>query len=174
MSGAGAAALRWAEALLRALCVGLAALAALAGAAIVALLGASVVMRHVAGAPFRFTEELVGLLVTAAFFLALPLVTLKGEHVRVRLLVAGLPPGPARAVRVAAGCLGVGFCVWIVHLCWPWFTFAFDRGIKTEVARLILYPWMALMPLSLGLTAVAFALRAFGEDPAAPPEAERA
>ena len=72
--------------------VALAVLAAVAGAAIVALIGASVAMRHLANAPFRFTEELVGLLVTAAFFLALPLVTLKAEHVRVQILVAALPP----------------------------------------------------------------------------------
>ncbi|MEM1427907.1 MAG: TRAP transporter small permease [Pseudomonadota bacterium] len=165
----GAAPAPWtrrAEAVLRPLCMGLAALATLAGAAIVALLGASVLMRHVAGAPFRFTEELVGLFVTAAFFLALPLVTLNGDHVRVRLLVAALPPRGARWARLAAGLFGIVFCVWFVWLCLPWFEFAFDRRIKTEVARLLMYPWMALMPLSLGLAALALAVRAFDPDDA--------
>ena len=136
----------------------------------VALLGASVVMRHIAGAPFRFTEELVGLLVTAAFFLALPLVSLNADHVRVRLFVASLPPSAARWAQIAAGVFGVAFCVWFVVLCMPWFEFAFDRQIRTEVARLLLYPWTALMPLSLALTAVAFAIRATSSEEKESPE----
>lgn len=157
---AAATAARRVEGWLRPVFVLLAVLAALAGTAIVGLLGASVVMRHLASAPFRFTEELVGLLVTAAFFLALPLVTLNAEHVRVRLLVAALPPGAQRVAAVAAGLLGAAFCLWFVRLCLPWLDFAMARGIRTEVARLLMYPWMALLPLSLLLTAVAFVLRA--------------
>ena len=79
------------EALLAPVFLALAILAALAGAAIVGLVGASVAMRHFANAPFRFTEELVGLLMTAAFFLALPLVTLRADHVRVQFFISALP-----------------------------------------------------------------------------------
>ncbi|MGI9449219.1 MAG: TRAP transporter small permease subunit, partial [Geminicoccaceae bacterium] len=61
---------------------GLAVLGAIAGGAIVLLIGISVAMRHVARTPLHVTEELVGLLMTSAFFLALPLVTLKADHVR--------------------------------------------------------------------------------------------
>ena len=137
----------------------LAILAALAGAAIVGLIGASVAMRHFANAPFRFTEELVGLLMTAAFFLALPLVTLRAEHVRVQFFANALPPGIRRAVAVMANLLGLAFCIWFVWLALPWFEFAFQRSIRTEVARLLMYPWMALLPLSLLLSALAFAIR---------------
>ena len=69
------------ERLLAPVFVAMAVLAALAGGAIVILIGASVTMRYFAFAPFRFTEELVGLLMTAAFFLALPLATLRAKHV---------------------------------------------------------------------------------------------
>ena len=137
----------------------LAILAALAGAAIVCLVGASVFMRHFANAPFRFTEELVGLLMTAAFFLALPLVTLRAEHVRIRIFVDALPPRYRGAVTVMANLFGLGFCLWFLWLTKPWFEFAFQRGIRSEVARLLLYPWMLLPPLSLLLAAIAFALR---------------
>ena len=137
----------------------LAILAALAGAAIVGLIGASVAMRHFANAPFRFTEELVGLLMTAAFFLALPLVTLRAEHVRVQFFVNALPPRLRWAVAVMANLLGLAFCLWFVWLALPWFEFAFQRSIKTEVARLLMYPWMALLPLSLLLSALAFSIR---------------
>lgn len=116
-------------------------------------------MRYVAQVPFRFTEELVGLLMTAAFFLALPLVTLNAEHVRVQILVTSLPDRLARWVSVGAALFGFAFSVWFFWLCLPWFEFAYDRTIKTEVGRLLMYPWMFVVPLSLLLTSIAFALK---------------
>lgn len=142
----------------------MAVLAALAGGAIVVLIGASVTMRYFAFAPFRFTEELVGLLMTAAFFLALPLATLRAEHVRVLVLVSALPKKAARSVSMLAALFGVAFCLWFLALCLPWLEFAFDRNIKTEVGRLLMYPWMALLPLSMALSMVAFLVRGASGD----------
>ena len=139
--------------------VAMAVLAATAGGLIVVLIGASVTMRYFAFAPFRFTEELVGLLMTAAFFLALPLVTLRAEHVRVLVLVSALRDGARRWVAALAGLFGAAFCLWFFVLCLPWMEFAYDRNIKTEVGRLLMYPWMALLPLSMLLTAIAFVVR---------------
>jgi TRAP-type C4-dicarboxylate transport system permease small subunit len=139
--------------------IAMAVLAAIAGCAIVALIGASVAMRYFAFAPFRFTEELVGLLMTAAFFLALPLATLRAEHVRVLVLVSALPERSSKIVNVLAALFGAAFCLWFLVLCMPWLEFAFDRNIKTEVGRLLMYPWMALLPLSMGLSLLAFLLR---------------
>ncbi len=138
---------------------GLAALAAIAGSSIVVLIGVSVTRRYITNTPLRVTEELVGLLMTAAFFLALPLVTLKGEHVQVTILVARLPGHARRWIGLAAGLFGVAFCLWYFALALPWLEFAFDRALKTEVARLLMYPWMAVIPFSLVLTALAFAIR---------------
>jgi len=143
----------------------MAVLAACAGAAIVALIGASVAMRYFAFTPFRFTEELVGLLMTAAFFLALPLVTLRAEHVRVLILVNSLSDRTGRLVALLASLFGVAFCVWFFLLCLPWLEFALDRNIKTEVGRLLMYPWMALVPLSMILTAIAFLMRGVIAEP---------
>ncbi len=137
----------------------MAVLAAIAASVIVLLIGASVTMRYLAYAPFRFTEELVGLLMTAAFFLALPLATLRAEHVRVLVFVASLPDRAARQVSAVAGVFGVAFCLWFFSLCLPWLEFALDRNIKTEVGRLLMYPWMALLPVSMLLTAAAFLFR---------------
>lgn len=144
----------------------LAVLAAVAGGVIVALIGVSVAMRHIALSPLHFTEELVGMLMTAAFFLALPLVTLRADHVRVSIVVAQLPDHTKRAVGLAAGLFGIVFCIWYFVLCLPWLEFAFDRNLKTEVARLLMYPWMAIVPVSLVLTSVAFAVRALAGPPA--------
>ncbi len=157
------------EALLAPVFSAMAILGALAGAAIVGLIGASVAMRHVVSAPFRFTEELVGLLMTAAFFLALPLVTLRAEHVRVRFIVGALPSASRSVVAAMANLLGLVFCAWFVWLALPWFEFALQRGIRTEVARLLMFPWMALLPLSLLFTALAFAVRCLADGKAGPP-----
>ena len=137
----------------------LAVLATLAGIGIIGLVATSVAMRYLADAPFRFTEELVGLLMTAAFFLALPLVTLNAEHVKVQILISALPIRLATWMTIIATVFGVAFSLWFFILGIPWLEFAFERSIKTEVGRLLMYPWMALLPLSMLLTAVAFIIR---------------
>jgi len=155
---------------LRQLFVALALVATLAGVMIVVLVGTSVTMRHVAHAPFRFTEELVGLLMTVAFFLALPLVTLNAEHVRVQIVMNSLPVRVARWIAAASALFGIVFAVWFFWLCLPWFEFAYVRAIKTDVGRLLMYPWMAVLPLSMLLTSSAFALRALRGHHGAEPE----
>lgn len=148
--------------------IAMAVLAALAGCAIVLLIGASVTMRYFAFSPFRFTEELVGLLMTAAFFLALPLAALRAEHVRVLVLVSALPKRARTWIGRLAALLGATFCLWFLALCLPWLEFAIDRNIKTEVGRLLMYPWMALPPLSMALSIVAFLVGADRQKPDRP------
>lgn len=137
----------------------MAILASLASIMIIALIGTSVTMRYLAYAPFRFTEELVGLLMTASFFLALPIITLKAKHVRVLIVLSYLPERLKIWVNALACLFGCGFCFWFFYLCVPWFQFAFDRQIKTEVGRLLMYPWMLILPISMALTIVAFFIR---------------
>ena len=131
------------------------------GVLIVGLISASVTMRYLAYTPFRFTEELVGLLMTAAFSLTLPLLTLRSKHVRVLILLTYFPERAKRVCNIIAGSLGLLFCVWFFLLCIPWLEFAFDRKIKTEVGRMLMFPWMTLIPLSFLLTGLALALRSF-------------
>ncbi len=152
--------LLWLDKCFRVLFGALASVATMAGVLIVVLVGTSVVMRHVANAPFRFTEELVGLLMTAAFFLALPQVTFNADHVRVLILVNALPRRLSRWINILAAVLGCIFTLWFFWLCLPWLEFAISRMIKTEVGRLLMYPWMALLPVSMLLTSIAFAHRA--------------
>lgn len=143
--------------------MGLAVLATLAGIGIIGLVATSVGMRYLADAPFRFTEELVGLLMTASFFLALPLVTLNAEHVKVQILVSALPTQIKAWISLVAAVFGVTFSLWFFLLGLPWFEFAYERSIKTEVGRLVMYPWMALLPLSMVLTAFAFLIRVIND-----------
>ena len=137
---------------LRATAAGLAALSAVCAFAMVALVVLSVAMRHLANAPLRFTEELVGLLLCATLFLALPQVTLSGSHVRVDLLPRTLGPRGRRVLGMLAAAVIVAFCLWFTLEALPWLDFAFSRNLKSEASRLLLYPWMATAPLSLALT----------------------
>ena len=127
-------------------------MAAACAFAMVALVVLSVAMRHLANAPFRFTEELVGLLLCATLFLALPQVTLAGSHVRVDLLQRYLGPRGRMVLAVLAAAVMVSFCIWFTIESMPWLDFAFRRTLKSEASRLLLYPWMATVPLSLALT----------------------
>lgn len=139
----------------------MAVLATTASIMIIILIGTSVTMRYLAFTPFRFTEELVGLLMTAAFFLALPLVTLRAKHVRVLIVISSLPD-KLKPWVASFGCIfGVIFCIWFLFLSIPWLEFAYDRQIKSEVGRLLMYPWMSVLPLSMLLTIVAFVIRCF-------------
>ena len=148
---------KWLESLF----VTLAVAGAACGILIIGLIGAGVGMRYLAYAPLRYTEELVGLLMTAAFSFVLPLVTLRSKHVRVLMVLTYLPEPQKRVFNILAGILGLVFCTWFFLLCLPWVEFAFDRKIKTEVGRILMYPWMIVMPLSFLLTGFAFFLRGF-------------
>lgn len=152
---------------LEASALAMATMSAMAMVAIVGVIMTSVVMRKALNAPLHVTEEVVGLLLSSALFLGLPYVTLTARHVRVSIVADNLPAGLRPATRVAAMAIGFGFFAWLVWVSIPWFQFAFDRALRTQTTRLLLWPWMAMLPLSLGLTAVIFLARLTG---AIPPE----
>ncbi len=143
------------------LALALAVLAALAMTAIVGLIVASVILRKFAS-PLHITEEMVGLLLSVSLLLALPMVTLKAGHVRVSI-VETLLAGPARMLLAKAALLvGTLFFAWLTIEAVPWWEFAYRLNLKTETARILLYPWMALLPISVGLTGLIFFLRLVG------------
>lgn len=131
------------------LALAMAALSTLSMAAIVAIIVTSVTMRRFANTPLHLTEDVVGLMLSTALFLALPLVTLRSQHIRVTIVLDALGPRFGAPMRVAALLVGLVFFGWIVWVSIPWFEFAWLRNLKTETARILLYPWMAALPLSL-------------------------
>ena len=147
---------------LEALALAMAVSAAAAMVAIVGFIITSVVMRKALNAPLHVTEEVVGLLLSAALFLGLPYVTLRARHVRVGIVADNLPHHARRIMGVAAMAVGLGFFAWLVWVSIPWFQFTFDRGLRTQTTRLLLWPWMAILPLSLGLTAAIYLARLTG------------
>ena len=153
---------------------GLAFACAIAGslgiAAIVCIISTSVVMRKL-GTPLHVTEEVVGLLLSVSLLLALPMVTLRSQNVRVALLVNATGGVWRRMLQLLGLVLSLAFFGWLMLEIVPWFEFAYDRNLKTQTSRLLLYPWMAAMPVTILLTMAILLARLFGVLPEA--EAER-
>ncbi|MFV0492791.1 MAG: TRAP transporter small permease [Pseudorhodobacter sp.] len=144
------------------LALAMAVLASLCMVGIVGVIVAGVVMRRFANAPLHITEDVVGLMLSAALFLALPLVTLRAQHVRVAIVANALQRRFATAVHVGAMLVGLFFFGWIFMKALPWLEFAWGRNLKSETARLLLYPWMAVLPLSMAVIWMIFAARLTG------------
>lgn len=144
------------------LALAMAALAVTGMVAIVGLIVTSVFMRKFANSPLHITEEMVGLLLSATLFLGLPMVTLKARHVRVAL-VADMMSGRAHILmQICALFIGVVLFAWLLTDALPWWEFAHRLSLKTETTRILLYPWMAVLPLSLALTGLIYLARLFG------------
>jgi len=137
-------------------------LAAVGLTAIVGIIATSVLMRKFANTPLHITEEVVGLLLSVALFLGLPMVTLRSKHVHVSLLIEYVNDRAKAVLQIAGLLMGIAFFGWLIWDTIPWFEFAFKRNLKTETTRILLYPWMALMPLSLTVTGMILIARIFG------------
>ncbi|WP_380057891.1 TRAP transporter small permease [Falsihalocynthiibacter sp. SS001] len=139
-----------------------AALAAVGMTAIVGIIVTSVMMRKFANSPVHITEEVVGLLLSVSLFLGLPMVTLKSKHVSVALITNQLSGAALATIRALGLLIAIAFFGWLIWESIPWLEFAFKRNLKTETTRILLYPWMALMPLSLGLTGIILVAQLLG------------
>lgn len=129
----------------------------------------SVVLRKFFNAPLFFTEELVGLLMSVSLFLALPMVSLKRGHIRVTIVSDFLDNHQSAYTKHLFGIsmlIGIAFTGWIFIESLPWMEFAIKRNIKTETARILLYPLMSAVPLSMGLCCLIYIARLFGLLPA--------
>ena len=146
---------------LRSLALASAFAASLGIAAIVAIIATSVVMRKF-GSPLHMTEEVVGLILSVSLLLALPMVTLKAQNVRVAIISNAAKGIWGQVLRVLALLLTVFFFGWLMIEVVPWFEFAYDRNLKTQTSRILLYPWMAAMPLAIVLTIAILLARLIG------------
>ena len=150
---------------------GLLALSAAACAGILGLVLAAVVMRYAVAAPFRFTEEMAGLLLSAMAFLALPFAMAGNANIRVTLVTERLPPLPRRVFWVIGQAIMVAFCAIFAWEAWNIADFTMRLNLMSEQARLPLGPWVALMPAALAVTGAIAAWAALRPPPEDKPEA---
>lgn len=138
----------------------LAALAAAAGAAIFALILGAVVMRYALSAPARITEELAGLLLAMMVFLAMPLALKHDLNIRVTLVTDRLPATIRRAVWVVSELIFVAFAAIFVWQSWNLVAFHMRLGLRSEQARLELWPWLAAMMAAVAISGAVAAWKA--------------
>jgi TRAP-type C4-dicarboxylate transport system permease small subunit len=149
---------------------GLLALSAAACAGILGLVLAAVVMRYAVAAPFRFTEELSGLLLSAMAFCALPFAMAGNANIRVTLVTERLGPLPRRVFWVIGQLIMVAFCAIFAWEAWGIAEFTIRLNLSSEQARLPLSPWTALMPAGFALTGLIAAWVALRPPPEEKPE----
>jgi len=119
-----------------------------------ALVIIAAVMRYVVGAPFRFTEELVALLYMAMVFLAIPIATLEKRHVSIDILPAAVSRVMARPLAMLAALVTVIFAVWFTIDSLAFVEQSVRFSSRTEQTDILLWPWMALIPLTMGFVAL--------------------
>ena len=137
----------------------LAVFSAVAVGSITVIICVSVIMRRVANSPLFYAEELVGLLLAVTLFFALPLVTIRGDHIRVTLLANQLGQRKRMYLGLLGALVGLAFLGWLIWESVDWMAFAIRLGLKTEATSIPLVPWMAIVPFSLGITAFALVVQ---------------
>lgn len=146
----------------------LSVLAAAACGAIFALVLLAVVMRYVAQSPFRFTDELSGLLLATMVFLALPFSLASHQNIRVTLVTERLGPRAGRAFWVIGQAIVVAFCLLVAWDAWKITSFSLRLGLKSEQARLDLGPWLIAFTAAFALSAAIAAWQMLRPPPSGP------
>lgn len=111
-------------------------------------------MRYIVGRPFAFTEELVALLYMAMVFLAVPLATLRRAHVSISVLPAAVMRLLRYPLRLAACVAMIVFCVWFTIIAYGFVEQSRAFNSHTEQAEILLWPWMMIIPVTMGFVAV--------------------
>lgn len=126
-----------------------------------ALVVLSACMRYLVGRPFGFTEELVALLYMAMVFLAIPLATVQRKHISISILPQQLTTLLRYPLRLGAGLTMIAFCVWFTVASIGFSAESYRFGSITEQSSILLWPWMALIPLTMGFVAIISVLHLF-------------
>lgn len=131
---------------------------------IMVIVAADVFMRYVAGSPFSFTYDLVGVyLMVGVFYLVLPHAQGARANVAVDILVSAAPPFVQRLSDIVTSLAGGSVFALIAVV---GYQRAFDAYQSNDVlAGLIPWPvWLsaAMVPLGAGMLVLRFALTACG------------
>lgn len=124
---------------------------ATACAAIFVLITASVLLRYGLAMPLRFTEELSGLLLAQAVFLALPWTLVSNSNIRVTLVADRLGAVGARVAWFLGQTIILAFLAVFLWQAWSITRFTLQLQLKAEVSRVVLGPWMVAMCATLVL-----------------------
>ncbi|WP_374443773.1 TRAP transporter small permease [Stella sp.] len=138
---------------------GLLWLAVVAGMLMTTFVVLASVMRYFVGSPFRFTEELVGLLFVGLAFLGLPWTTMRNRHLRITLIPDMLPPAVRRLTDLLGMALVLVFLVVFAWQSWEFASFSLMLNARSDMGGIPLFPWMVLLPSMCAAAAVGVVVR---------------
>ena len=107
----------------------------------------SAIMRYFIGAPFHFSDELVGLLLATTFLLALPNGLIDNSHLRITILADRLPRLGRIIAKTVANSILVVFAAVFLFESYNYTAVSYKYNSRSEMAEILLYPWMGLMML---------------------------
>ena len=143
-------------ALLRAPLLVAAASACLSLSAIMTIMVTDVIARHLLNAPVPGAAELIELLMALLVFSALPLTTLRREHIQVDLFTALVPISLRRIAGMLANVVAGAIMVFIAWRLYDKTVEIVGFGDTTAFLRLPLAPVAGVMTMMAALTALAF------------------
>jgi TRAP-type C4-dicarboxylate transport system permease small subunit len=123
----------------------------ISGVIMAALILVSSLLRYVVGTPISFSDELAGLLFVTLAFTTFPLVMERSEHIQLSIITERLSRGAQRICRIFASLILFTFATVFIYQSWAFMDFSRMITSRTDVSGILLWPWMALMPISMGL-----------------------
>jgi len=125
----------------------------------VALNAANIAGRYLFFHPIASAEEIMLFLLVGTVFLGNAIVGFEGKQLRMDVILHALPPGPRRALDVAADLAMIVVCVILIVLGWPAVEMLAEFDQRSEAAEIPLVIPQALVPIGLGLNALLVAVR---------------
>lgn len=122
---------------------------------LIGVLTFSAVERYLFANPVANAEEICALLFIAVAFLGLGDSYLQDRHIRVGRLTERLPPPLRKSASLVGSVLSVAALTVLLLQTWSFAAVSFEVGSQSQVGDLILWPWMALIPLGIGLLILA-------------------
>ena len=144
----------------------LAALGAACVAGMATLVVSAVVMRYAVGAPFAQTEEVAGLMMVSAVFLGMPYVLATHGHIRVGLVYDHTSGWLRRLMWVLGQGVFLAFALIFLRDALADLRLTRMLNLRSEVGRVQLAPFVALMVAGVALAALVAAWQALRPPPA--------
>jgi len=147
------------EKIMRAVCAIQSWIACLAVASMVVLLVSGSLGRYLFHAPIAITEELGALLFVTLGMLSLTEGFMEDRQARVQIVWRLLPFRFRGWAMILGHCLSIIVLLVCIRETWKFAYFSFEVNSKTYIADILLWPWMMLIPFSLGMLATATFVR---------------
>ncbi|WP_024336627.1 TRAP transporter small permease [Desulfotignum balticum] len=137
--------------ILRYLTLTMSILACLSAVLMAALVITGTVMRYFLGSPLMFSDELVGYMFVSMSFLAFPMGLLKKRHISVDLVVRNIDYPIRRIIDLLGILIFIIFAAVFIFKSFEFADFSRQINARSDIGALLVWPWMMLMPVSLGV-----------------------